>query len=149
VLVPLPTYPLYTAVLAKIGAVPRYYRTDPGRGWLPDLESLGTLVSERTRVLVVIDPNNPTGAVYPASVRRSLIEFADRHDLTILADEVYGDLGFEGPVPPLGTLAPDAPILSLSSLSKAYLARRDEEAGRRPAVQSGSDAVRDRRCVDR
>src|SRR5215212_9823517 len=122
VLVPLPTYPLYTAVLAKIGAVPRYYRTDPGRDWLPDIDSLGTLVSERTRVLVVIDPNNPTGAVYPASVRRSLIEFADRHDLTILADEVYGDLGFEGPVPPLGTLAPDAPIISLSSLSKAYLA---------------------------
>ena len=122
VLVPLPTYPLYTAVLAKIGAVPRYYRTDPGRGWLPDLDSLRTLVSERTRVLVVIDPNNPTGAVYPPAVRRSLIEFADRHDLTILADEVYGDLGFEGPVPPLGTLAPDAPIISLSSLSKAYLA---------------------------
>ena len=122
VLVPLPTYPLYTAVLAKIGAVPRYYRTDPARGWLPDLDSLRTLVSERTRVLVVIDPNNPTGAVYPASVRRSLIEFADRHDLTILADEVYGDLGFEGPVPPLGTLAPDAPIISLSSLSKAHLA---------------------------
>ena len=122
VLVPLPTYPLYTAVLAKIGAVPRYYRTDPARGWLPDLESLRSLVSERTRVLVVIDPNNPTGAVYPAPVRRSLIEFADRHDLTILADEVYGELGFEGPVPPLGTLAPDAPIISLSSLSKAYLA---------------------------
>jgi alanine-synthesizing transaminase len=122
VLVPLPTYPLYTAVLAKIGAVPRYYRTDPARGWLPDLESLRSLVSERTRVLVVIDPNNPTGAVYPAPVRRSLIEFADRHELTILADEVYGELGFEGPVPPLGTLAPDAPIISLSSLSKAYLA---------------------------
>ena len=122
VLVPLPTYPLYTAVLAKIGAVPRYYRTDPARGWLPDLDSLRALVSERTRVLVVIDPNNPTGAVYPASVRRSLIEFADRHDLTILADEVYGELGFEGAVPPLGTLAPDAPIISLSSLSKAYLA---------------------------
>jgi alanine-synthesizing transaminase len=122
VLVPLPTYPLYTAVLAKIGAVPRYYRTDPARGWLPDLESLRSLVSERTRVLVVIDPNNPTGAVYPAAVRRSLIEFADRHDLTILADEVYGELGFEGPVPPLGALAPDAPIISLSSLSKAYLA---------------------------
>jgi alanine-synthesizing transaminase len=122
VLVPLPTYPLYTAVLAKIGAVPRYYRTDPARGWLRDLDSLRALVSERTRVLVVIDPNNPTGAVYPASVRRSLIEFADRHDLTILADEVYGELGFEGAVPPLGTLAPDAPIISLSSLSKAYLA---------------------------
>jgi len=122
VLVPSPTYPLYTAVLAKIGAQPRYYRTDPNRDWLPDLEHLRTLVTNRTRVLVVIDPNNPTGAVYPASTRRALIDFAEQHDLTILADEVYGDLGFEGSVPLLGTLDPDAPIISLSSLSKAYLA---------------------------
>jgi alanine-synthesizing transaminase len=86
VLVPSPTYPLYTAILAKIAAQPRYYRTDPDRGWLPDLDHLRSLVSARTRVLVVIDPNNPTGAVYPPAVRRALIEFADRHDLTILAD---------------------------------------------------------------
>jgi alanine-synthesizing transaminase len=122
VLVPSPTYPLYTAVLAKIAAQPRYYRTDPGREWLPDLDHLRTLVTSRTRVLVVIDPNNPTGAVYPAPVRRALIEFADRHDLTILADEVYGDLGYEGSVPLMGTLDLDAPIISFSSLSKAYLA---------------------------
>jgi aspartate/methionine/tyrosine aminotransferase len=122
VLVPSPTYPLYTAVLAKIGALPRYYRTDPNRDWLPDLEHLRTLITDRTRVLVVIDPNNPTGAVYPASTRRALIDFAEQHDLTILADEVYGDLGFEGSVPLLGTLDPEAPIISLSSLSKAYLA---------------------------
>ena len=122
VLVPSPTYPLYTAILAKIGATPRYYRTDPDRDWLPDLEHVRSLVSAKTRALVVIDPNNPTGAVYPPSIRRALIEIADRHDLTILADEVYGDLGFEGPVPLLGTLDLDAPIISFSSLSKAYLA---------------------------
>jgi alanine-synthesizing transaminase len=122
VLVPLPTYPLYTAVLAKIGAEARYYPTDPRRDWLPDLDRLRRLVTPRTRVLVVIDPNNPTGAVYPTGVRRSLIELAERHDLTILADEVYGDLGFDGPVPLLGTLDGDAPIISFSSLSKAYLA---------------------------
>jgi alanine-synthesizing transaminase len=122
VLVPLPTYPLYTAVLAKIGALPRYYRTDPGSGWLPDVEHLRAQVTGRTRVLVVIDPNNPTGAIYPAATRRALIDVAERHDLTILADEVYGELGFNGPVPLLGTLDPDAPIISFSSLSKAYLA---------------------------
>jgi alanine-synthesizing transaminase len=122
VLVPLPTYPLYTAVLAKISAQPRYYRTDPHRDWLPDLDHLRSLVTARTRVLVVIDPNNPTGAVYPAPVRRALIEFAERHDLTILADEVYGDLGYEGSLPLLGTFDLDAPIISFSSLSKAYLA---------------------------
>jgi aspartate/methionine/tyrosine aminotransferase len=122
VLVPLPTYPLYTAVLAKIGAQPRYYRTDPAREWLPDLDHMRSLVTAKTRVLVVIDPNNPTGAVYPAPVRRALIEFAEQHELTILADEVYGDLGFEGSVPLLGSIDPDAAVISLSSLSKAYLA---------------------------
>ena len=122
VLVPLPTYPLYTAILAKIDAEPLYYRTDPARDWLPDLDHLRSLITPRTRVLVVIDPNNPTGAVYPSATRRALIDIADHHGLTIVADEVYGDLGHEGPVPLLGTLDPDAPIISSSSLSKAYLA---------------------------
>jgi alanine-synthesizing transaminase len=122
VLVPLPTYPLYTAIVAKIGARPLYYRTDPDREWLPELDHLRSLVSPRTRVLVVIDPNNPTGAVYPADVRRALITFAEQHGLVILADEVYGDLGYDGPVPLMATLDQDAPIISSSSLSKAYLA---------------------------
>ena len=122
VLVPTPTYPMYTAVLAKINARPLCYRTDPERDWLPDIEHLRSLVTPRTRVLVVIDPNNPTGAVYPAPIRRALIDLAEERGLTILADEVYAELGFEGPVPLLATLAPDAPIISLSSLSKAYLA---------------------------
>jgi alanine-synthesizing transaminase len=122
VLVPLPTYPLYTAVMAKLGVEPRYYRTDPENGWLPDLDHLRRLVTSRTRALVVIDPNNPTGAVYPPAVRRALIELAERHGLVILADEVYGDLGYEGSVPLMGSLDQDAPIISFSSLSKAYLA---------------------------
>jgi len=122
VLIPSPTYPLYTAVLAKLGAEPLYYRTDRDTGWLPDLDHLRSIVSSRTRVLVVIDPNNPTGAVYPAPVRQALIRLAESHGLTILADEVYGDLGFDGPVPPLAAAGGDAPIISLSSLSKAYLA---------------------------
>ena len=122
VLVPLPTYPLYTAVIAKIGAEARYYRTDPKRNWQPDIDHLRTLVTPRTRVLVTIDPNNPTGAVYPPSVRRALLDVAEENGLTILADEVYGELGFDGPVPLLGTLDRDAAVISLSSLSKAYLA---------------------------
>jgi alanine-synthesizing transaminase len=122
VLVPTPTYPLYTAVLAKIGARARYYRTDPTRGWEPDLDDIRRLVTPATRALVVIDPNNPTGAVYSESTRRALIEVAERSGLTILADEVYGDVAFDGPTPLLGSLAPQAPIISFSSLSKAYLA---------------------------
>lgn len=122
VLVPSPTYPLYTAVLAKIGADPAYYRTDPGNGWLPDLDHIRRLITPKTRALVVIDPNNPTGAIYPDGMRRQLLELADEHSLVILADEVYGDLAYDGPIAPMATLDVDAPIISYSSLSKAYLA---------------------------
>lgn len=122
VLVPMPTYPLYTAVVGKLGARARYYRTDPANRWLPDLDHLRSLVTPATRALVVIDPNNPTGASYPIDIRRELLAIADRHGFVILADEVYSDLGFDGPVAPLGSLDPDAPIVSFSSLSKGYLA---------------------------
>lgn len=122
VLVPMPTYPLYTAVLAKLGARALYYRADPSRGWDPDLDHLRSLITPATRAMVVIDPNNPTGATYTEPVRRALIDIAERHGLPMLVDEVYGDLAFDGPVPPLGGLAPDASVISFSSLSKAYLA---------------------------
>ena len=122
VLVPMPTYPLYTAVLAKLDAKAKHYRLDPSRGWMPDLDHLRSLVTPATRALVVIDPNNPTGAIYPTDTRRALVDFAETHGLLILADEVYGDLGFSGSVEPYGKLDADAPIISFSSLSKAYLA---------------------------
>jgi alanine-synthesizing transaminase len=113
---------LYTAVLAKIGARPVFYRTDPARGWLPDLEQVERLITPATRALVVIDPNNPTGAAYPAETRRALVNLADRHNFPLLADEVYADLAFDGPVPALAAENPDAPVITFSSLSKAYLA---------------------------
>jgi len=122
VLVPMPTYPLYTAVLATIGARVRYYRTDPARGWIPDLDHLASLITPAARAVVIIDPNNPTGASYSTATRRALLDLAERNGLAILADEVYGDLGYSGPVAPIGSLNPDAAILSFSSLSKAYLA---------------------------
>ena len=160
----MPTYPLYTAVLAKIGADAAFYRTDPSRGWMPDLDHLESLITPSTRAIVLIDPNNPTGAVYPTPVRRAVLDLAERHGLVVLADEVYGDVAYDGPVPPLGSLDPDGPIVAFSSLSKAYLApglanrlarrrsqpatrrppRGDEEAGRRTSVQQRPDAVRDR-----
>ena len=122
VLVPMPTYPLYTAVLAKLDAKAKYYRLDASHGWMPDLDHLKRLVTPATRAIVIIDPNNPTGAVYSTETRRALLNFADQHGLLILTDEVYGDLGFDGPIDPYGTLDPDAPIISFSSLSKAFLA---------------------------
>src|SRR5215203_248370 len=122
VLVPSPTYPLYTAVLAKIGAQPAYYRTDHTNNWQPDLDHIRSVINRKTRALVVIDPNNPTGAIYPEATRQALIELAETHGLVILADEVYGDLAYDGPVPAMAALNNDAPIISYSSLSKAYLA---------------------------
>src|SRR5690349_16206280 len=122
VVVPLPTYPLYTAVIAKIGAEARYYRTDPHRNWQPDLDHLRSLITPRTRVLVLIDPNNPTGAVYPRETRLALIEIAEQHNLVILSDEVYGDLAYTGSMPPLASLNPNAAIIAFSSMSKAYVA---------------------------
>src|SRR6187402_3024009 len=92
VLVPTPTYPLYTAVLAKLGARAVYYRTDPSHHWLPDLDDIRKKITSLTRAIVVIDPNNPTGAVYPEATRRELIAIAHASGVPILADEVYGDL---------------------------------------------------------
>lgn len=122
VLIPSPTYPLYTAVIAKIGAKAVFYRTDAHANWQPDLDHIRSLITPRTRALVVIDPNNPTGAVYPEATRRALIDIADRAGIPILADEVYSDTAYDGATALMGSLAPDAPIISFSSLSKAYLA---------------------------
>lgn len=146
VLVPMPTYPLYTAIIAKLGAHAKYYRCDPSRGWIPDLDHMATLITPNTRGIVVIDPNNPTGATYPLEARTALLAFAERHGLAILADEVYADLGYDGPVPPLGKLDPDAPIISFSSLSKAYLAPGWRTGwlsiGRSPRLDDVATAIR-------
>jgi alanine-synthesizing transaminase len=122
VLIPVPTYPLYTAVLAKVGARAVFYRTDPARGWQPDLDHVRSLITPATRALVVIDPNNPTGATYSGEARRALVDLADHHNIPLLADEVYADLAFDGPVGALAALNPEAPVMTFSSLSKAYLA---------------------------
>ena len=122
VLIPVPTYPLYTAVLAKIGARPVFYDTAPEDGWLPHVEQIRRLITPATRALVVIDPNNPTGASYSTEVRRGLLELADDHNIPLLADEVYADLAFAGPVEAIASQNPDAPVITFSSLSKAFLA---------------------------
>jgi alanine-synthesizing transaminase len=122
VLIPVPTYPLYTAVLAKIGARAVFYRTDERRGWQPDVDHIRSLITSSTRALVVIDPNNPTGATYSSEARRALVDLSYQHNFPLLADEVYADLAFDGPVRAIAALNPDAPVITFSSLSKAYLA---------------------------
>ncbi len=82
-------------MLAKIGAKPVFYRTDEKRGWQPDIEHVGSLITAATRALVVIDPNNPTGATYSGEARAALVDLADRHNFPLLADEVYADLAFD------------------------------------------------------
>jgi alanine-synthesizing transaminase len=121
VLVPLPTYPLYTAILHKIGAREVYYRADPSNGWQPDPKEIVRLITPRTKALVVNDPNNPTGAAYSSSVRRELLDIADRHNVPMIADEIYQDVAFDGPVAPIASMDPEAPVISVSGLSKGYL----------------------------
>lgn len=122
VLVPLPTYPFYTAVLNKLGARAIYYPTDPSNNWEPDLDQLRKLLNPRTKALVVIDPNNPTGAVYQTATRMELLKIADENNIVLLSDEAYTDLVYDGPVQPIGSLNPEAPVISFSSASKAYVA---------------------------
>ena len=122
VLMPLPNYPLYTAITHKIGAREVYYRADPQNHWQPDPQQIRQLITPRTKAIVVNDPNNPTGAAYAHAIRRELVAIVDQYNIPMIADEIYQDVPFDGPVAPLGLLDPDAPIISLSGLSKGYLA---------------------------
>lgn len=122
VLLPLPTYPFYSAVVNKLSAQAIYYQTDPSQNWEPDLDQIKKLISPRTRALVVINPNNPTGAVYSKETQIGLLNIADKYNLVLLADEVYADLAYDSPLPPLSSLNLESPVISFSSASKAYMA---------------------------
>lgn len=121
-LVPMPGYPLYEAVCAKLGAKTSPYRLDPRRGWQPDLASLEKAWSPRAKALLLISPGNPTGGVLSEESVRALAEFAAERRLVLLADEVYRELAFD-PIPPrAAALAPaGAPVVSFDSLSKSHL----------------------------
>lgn len=122
VLTPLPGYPLYSAVLCKLNAEERPYRQNPEDGWKPDLDYMESLVDARTRAMVVINPSNPTGAVWDEATLRSVLDFARRHGLVVLADEVYHTITYGDRPPRMATLADDVPVIALDSLSKAFLA---------------------------
>jgi alanine-synthesizing transaminase len=100
-----------------------HYRCDESAGWAPDLEHMASLITERTRALVVINPNNPTGAVYPRETLLGMIELARKHGLLIFADEIYDKIVYDGAVHhTLAPLAPDVPVISMGGLSKTYRA---------------------------
>ena len=123
VLAPCPEYPLYSAVLGKLSAEPNAYALDEASGWEPDLDDLARKINSRTRAVVVINPNNPTGAVYSRKTLEAIAGLARRHGLVILADEIYDKLILDGePHVSIASLAPDVPTVTFNGLSKAYLA---------------------------
>lgn len=123
VLVPSPGYPLYTAITAKLGAKEIKYAQNPNDNWQPDAEELESLITPRTKILVIINPNNPTGALYSKDTLEKLLHVARRHKLLVIADEVYHKLIYEGTHVPMATLAgKELPVFTMESLSKNYLA---------------------------
>jgi len=122
VLCPEPEYPLYTAVVAKMGLKPNSYALNEENGWQPDFEDIERKITPKTRGLVFINPNNPTGAIYSRETLERLAEIADRHNLVIFADEIYDKLVLEGQHISLAAIAPDVPVVTFGGMSKNYLA---------------------------
>jgi alanine-synthesizing transaminase len=123
VLTPSPEYPLYSAVLAKVGAPLNSYLLDEANGWEPDLDHLSSRIFSGTRAVVVINPNNPTGAVYSRKTLEAIAELARQNNLLIFADEIYDKLILDSDRPhtSIAALAPDVPVVTFNGLSKAYL----------------------------
>ena len=121
VLLPAPDYPLWTAATSLSGGRPVHYLCDESEGWLPDLDDMKSKITARTRAIVVINPNNPTGAVYPEATLQGIAELARQHDLVVLADEIYDKILYDDAShTPFAVLAPDLFTLTFNGLSKAY-----------------------------
>jgi len=120
-LVPMPDYPLWTAATSLAGGTPVHYRCDEDNGWLPDLDDLRAKVTPRTRGIVVINPNNPTGVLYPEALLKGIVQIAREHELTLLVDEVYDKVLYDDvKFTAMGSLSTDVLTLTFNSLSKAY-----------------------------
>ncbi|ACF46678.1 aminotransferase class I and II [Prosthecochloris aestuarii DSM 271] len=123
VLCPSPGYPLYNAIIAKLNAREVRYSLDPANDWLPDPEQVEKSITPRTKILVVINPNNPTGELYSRETLDMFVDIARRHKLLIITDEVYHKLVYEGEHIPLASLASDdVAVITIDSLSKNYMA---------------------------
>ncbi|MGM0593921.1 MAG: pyridoxal phosphate-dependent aminotransferase [Pseudomonadota bacterium] len=123
VLVPAPDYPLWTAAVSLGGGRPRHYICDEGAGWLPDIEDIRSKISDRTRAIVLINPNNPTGALYPDDLLQEIVELARQHQLIIYADEIYDKMIYDGQKhTSIASLADDVLFVTFNGLSKNYRA---------------------------
>lgn len=122
ILIPSPGYPLYDATLASMSAEGVHYRLDESAGWQPDLDDMARAINAKTRAIVVINPNNPTGAVYSEQTLRGILELASRHGLMVFADEIYSKMILDDrPFRPMASLTTDIPIVTFNGMSKGYL----------------------------
>ena len=121
ILIPSPDYPLWTAAVSMAGGTPVHYRCDESDDWQPDLEDIESKISSKTRGIVVINPNNPTGAVYSDGILKSIVRLAEHEDLVVFADEIYDRIVYDGAVhTPLASLVTAVPCLTFNGLSKTY-----------------------------
>ena len=122
VLVPSPDYPLWTASVTLAGGTAVHYMCDEQAGWFPDIQDMRSKVTDRTKGIVVINPNNPTGALYPKELLEEIVQIAREHDLILFADEIYDRLVMDGEEHiALASLAPDLLTVSFNGLSKSHL----------------------------
>ena len=123
VLVPAPDYPLWTAAVNLSGGHARHYLCDEANGWLPAIDDMRAKITDKTRAIVVINPNNPTGAVYPVEVLKEIIQLAREHNLIVCADEIYDKILYDGVThASMASLADDVLFLTFNGLSKSYRA---------------------------
>ncbi|MGA4838809.1 pyridoxal phosphate-dependent aminotransferase [Streptomyces sp. G45] len=121
VLIPAPDFPLWTAVTTLSGGKAVHYLCDEQADWYPDLDDLASKITDRTKALVIINPNNPTGAVYPREVLEGMLDLARRHGLMVFADEIYDQILYDDAVHhSVAALAPDLVVLTFCGLSKTY-----------------------------
>ena len=121
ILVPAPDYPLWTASVSLAGGTPVHYMCDEKSNWFPDLEDMERKITPKTKGIVVINPNNPTGVLYPKEILEGIADIARRHDLVLFADEIYDRLVFDGKKHvALASVAPDLFCININGLSKSH-----------------------------
>jgi aspartate/methionine/tyrosine aminotransferase len=121
VLVPGPSYPSYIEYIKYFGGVPVAYRTDESNDWQPDIDDIRKKVTKKTKAMVVINPNNPTGALYSKRVLKEITDVVGEHDMFLMSDEIYDLMTFEGEHHSPATLAPDIPVVLFNGFSKVDL----------------------------
>ncbi|ASJ16892.1 alanine aminotransferase [Thermococcus chitonophagus] len=122
VLIPGPSYPPYTGLVKFLGGVPVEYRTVEEDGWQPDIDDLRRKITERTKAIAVINPNNPTGALYEKKTLKEILNVAGEYDIPVISDEIYDLMTYEGKHVSPGSLTKDVPVIVMNGLSKVYFA---------------------------